>query len=146
MEFKLTLTDIKSYIVSGALASAVLFGYGQHPTVDAIIVTVVWIFLVAGFLAMVMLTAVLVAIRKSDERNNKEFGKFYDAISKMHKNVLGRIIGFGMIAYWLYALIAHEWTATAVFYVITVVYIQFFIYATKDVAKTFFVDQLKGTE
>ena len=144
MKRKLTSSDVKGWIFSIALASAIIFGYGQHPTVDAIILTVVWIFLAISVLGLGFLTSVLVLIRKTDKPNDKDFGKFYKSLSNMHKNILGRIVGFMLIAYWLYALVIQEWTVTAVFYIIVVIYTQFFIFMTKDIAKDFFHNQLKG--
>ena len=142
----ITFGDIKGYIFSIALASAIVFGYGQHPTVDAIILTVVWIFLTISILGLGFLTSLFILIRKTGKPNDKDFGKFYKSLSDMHKNMLGRIIGFMLIAYWLYALVIQEWTVTAVFYIIIVIYTQFFIYFTKDIAKEFFHNQLKGVE
>ena len=143
---ELTFDDIKGWLFSISMASAIVFGYGQHPTVDAIILTVVWIFLVVAAVGLAMLTGVIIMIRKTGKPNDKDFGKFYKSLSNMHKNILGRIVGFMLIAYWLYALVIQEWTVTAVFYIIIVIYTQVFIHATKDIAKDFFHNQLKGVE
>lgn len=137
-------SELKGYLISVGLASAILFGYGKHPTVDAIIVTAVWIFLVIAALTFIAMTAITIAIRRPDNRYDKDLGKFYKALSSLHKSTLKRLLGFVIVGYWLYALVVQEWTATAVLYVILTIYGQFFIYATKDLAKDFFVNQLKG--
>ena len=143
MDF-LSAKDIKAYAISASLASAILFGYGYHGTVDAIILTIVWAFLLFSIAAMITLTVVLVAIRKHDKRDDKELGKFYKALSDMHSSIIKRFIGFAFMGYWLYALVVQEWTVTAVFYVILTMYVQLFIFLTKDIAKAYFVGQLKG--
>jgi len=140
----LSLSDIKAYATSATLASAILFGYGYHATVDAILLTVIWAFLLFSTMAMITFTVVLVAIRKHDKRDDKELGKFYKALSDMHSGIIKRFIGFVFIGYWLYALVVQEWTVTAVFYVILTMYVQLFIFLTKDIAKAYFVAQLKG--
>jgi hypothetical protein len=140
----LSASDIKGYAFSAALASSILFGYGHHGTVDAIIVTVVWMFLLFSAVVMIGLSVATFAIRKHDKRDDKDLGKFYKALSDMHKSNAKRLVGFMFIGYWLYALVVQEWTVTAVFYVILTIYVQVFIFLTKDIAKEFFVSQLKG--
>jgi len=137
-------TDIKGYAISVAMASSILFGYGYHPTVDAIIVTVIWVFLTFSAFVMIGISVATVAIRKHDKRNDKDLGKFYKSLSDMHKSPVKRLIGFVFIGYWLYALVVQEWTVTAVLYVILTLYVQLFVFLTKDIAKEFFVNQLKG--
>lgn len=141
----MTFGDFKNYIASIALASAILFGYGYHSTVDALIVTAVWIFLSIAIVGVTLLTVITFAIRNHKNRNDQEAGPFYKALSDMHdRHIVKRLIGFVMIGYWLYALIVQEWTVTAVVYLITVTYMEAFIFATKDIAKEFFLSRLKG--
>lgn len=135
---------IKSWLLSVAMASAILFGYGHHPTVDAIIVTLVWVFLIIAGLAVVALSIGTFAIWRNERRFDKDLGSFYKKLSEMHQSWWKRLIGFAIIGYWLYALITQEWTATAVFYVILTIITQFFVFFTKDLAKEFFLAQLKG--
>jgi hypothetical protein len=144
MDKYMTLSEFKGYVISAALASAVLFGYGYHNTIDALIVTSVWIFLAFSVLAVVMITFFTYAIRKHKDRSSKELAPFYKAISAMHNHGFKRLFSFLFVGYWLYALILQEWTVTAVIYFITVFYMQVFVYLTKDLAKDFFVEQLKG--
>ena len=124
------ISDIKGHVISAALASSVLFGYGHHPTVDAIIVTAVWIFLAFSILAVGMITFFTIVIRKHKNRNTKELGKFYKSIADMHRHPIKRVFGLIMVGYWLYAFIIQEWTVTAVIYVITVASMQLFIFLT----------------
>lgn len=140
----LSASDIKGYVFSASLASMILFGYGYHSTVDAIIVTVVWMFLLFSAVVIIGLSVATFAIRKHDKRDDKDLGKFYKALSDMHKSNAKRLVGFMFIGYWLYALVVQEWTVTAVLYVILTMYVQVFIFLTKDIAKEFFVNQLKG--
>lgn len=140
----MTMADFKGHTVSAALASSVLFGYGHHPTVDALIITAVWIFLTIATLGVIAITFTTVAIRRHDKCNDKELGTFYKAISEIHSRPLKRLLGFLFVGYWLYALIIQEWTVTAVLYLIIVCVMQAFIFMTKDIAKDFFVSQLKG--
>lgn len=140
----MTLSDVKGYAISAALASSILFGYGYHPTIDAIIVTIIWIWLGFCIIAMAGLSVATVVIRKHDNSNDKDLGAFYKALSAMHTSIVKRLIGLGFVGYWLYALVVQEWTVTAVFYVILTVYVQAFTFLTKDIAKEFFVNQLKG--
>ncbi len=140
----MTASEIKSHVFSAALASSVLFGYGYHSTIDAIIVTAVWIFISFLVLAVGMITFFTIAIRRHEDRDKKELGAFYKSIADMHKNPLKRVLGFIFVGYWLYAFIIQEWTVTAVIYVIITAYMQLFIFLTKDIAKEFFVNQLKG--
>jgi MFS family permease len=140
----MTFSEFKGYVVSSALASAVLFGYGHHPTVDALIVTAVWIFLVFVIVAVATMIIFTIAIRRHEKRNDKELGKFYKGIAELHKHPAKRLFGLLFVGYWLYALIVQEWTVTAVIYLITVAVMQAFIFMTKDIAKDFFVNQLKG--
>ena len=141
----ITWGDLRGYAISIAMASAILFGYGHHPTIDAIIATFVWVFLIFAAVVMLGLSGSLIAIRRHEKRNDPDLGKFYKALSAMHKKgIIKRLLGFGLIGYWLYALVVQEWTATAVFYVILTMYVQLFIFLTRDIAKDFFVNQLKG--
>ena len=140
----MSVTEVKGYVISAALASTILFGYGYHPTVDAIIVTVIWLFLIFTAIVMIGLSVATIAIRRSDEADSKDLSEFYKALSAMHTSIFKRLLGFGFVGYWLYALIVQEWTVTAVLYVIITVYVQFFIFFTKDLAKDYFVNQLKG--
>lgn len=141
----MTLSDLKGHAVSVALASAILFGYGYHNTVDALISTAVWIYLVIIIISVVTVTFFTFAIRNyPDKRNDKEMGKFYKSIADMHTSIGRRLFGFLFVGYWLYALIVQEWTITAVVYLVAFVYMQAFIFLTKDIAKDFFVNQLKG--
>ena len=141
----MTWSKIKGYLTSIALASAIAFGYGYHPTVDAIIVTVVWIFLPLTALSMILLTIMVFAVRSDNKlRSDPDMGKFYKALRDMHLNVVGQIISYTIVGYWLYALVIQEWTATAVFYVTLTIYSKVFSYMTKDLVKDFFLEQLKG--
>lgn len=139
----ITASEIKNHVISAALASSVLFGYGYHPTVNALIVTAVWIFLAFAGAGVIVLTFVTVAIRKNN-RNDKELGIFYKALSALHGHPIKRLLDLSLVGYWLYALTIQEWTVTAVIYLIIVVCMQLFIFLTKDIAKNFFVGQLKG--
>ena len=141
----MTWSKIRGYLTSIALASAIAFGYGYHPTVDAIIVTVVWIFLPLSALSMILLTIMLVVVRSDNKlRSDPDAGKFYKGLRDLHSNVAGQIISYMIVGYWLYALIIQEWTATAVFYVMVIIYTKVFSYMTKDLVKDFFLEQLKG--
>lgn len=140
----MTLTELRGHIISAGLASAILFGYGYHNTIDALIVTAVWIFLALCVIAVGTMTVFTFAIRKHKDRSSKELAPFYKAIGAMHTHWLKRLFGMLFVGYWLYALIVQEWTVTAVIYFITVAYMQTFIFMTKDIAKDFFVEQLKG--
>ena len=88
MDLGIKVSDIKAYAISAALASSILFGYGYHGTVDAIIQTVAWAFLIVAMLGMITFTGVLIAIRKHDKRDDKELGMFYKALSDMHSSII----------------------------------------------------------
>jgi len=141
----MTWAKIKGYLNSIALASAIAFGYGYHPTVDAIIVTVAWITLIFSAIAIIALTVIVVVIRgDKDIRSDEAVGPLYKALRDMHSDVVGQIISYAIVGYWLYALVIQEWTATAVFYVTLTIYSKVFSYMTKDLVKDFFLEQLKG--
>jgi len=140
MEWK----TIKSWLLSAAMASAILFGYGHHPTVDAIIVTVVWMFLIIAGVAVAALAIGTFAIWRNDRRFDRDLGDFYKNLSEMHQSWPKKLVGFVFIGYWLYALVVQEWTVTAVYYVILTIFTQLFVFATRNLAKEFFLAQLKG--
>lgn len=143
----MNLKKFYSYTFSVSLVSAIVFGYGKHPTVDAILLTVAWVVIIAGLVAIAALSFITVAIRHADDgkmRNDRDMGSFYKALQDMHSNIWHKLISFAIAGYWLYAFILHEWTATAVVYVISVIWTQIYIALTKDLAKDFFLAQLKG--
>ena len=141
----MTLKDLYNSLFSAALASAILFGVGYHPTVDAIILTLVWIVIVLAILSVILLSVVTFVVRHNEEiRSAKEMAPFYKAISNMHKEWAARILSYGLTLYWLYALIVQEWTATAVVYTISSISAFTFIQLTRDLEKEYFVERLKG--
>lgn len=140
----MTLKDLTGWAVSAGLASAVLFGYGQHPTVDAIIVTVVWFWFIVAGIVTIALCIVTMAIWRNERRFDEDLGKFYKQISEMSKGFPKNLVGYALIAYWLYALVVQEWTATAVYYVLLVIVTQIYTFATRNLAKEFFLARLKG--
>ena len=140
------LSDIIGYVTSGALALLVIFTYGSNPTGDAVLVTLVWLLFGIAAFAIGSMTVVLYAVRSSGKKYDSEFAGFYEGLSKLHGNIAKRIIGYAFVGLWLYALILHQWTVTAVFYVVLTVYMQLFLLFTKDLKKDYFHGRLKGEE
>ncbi len=138
------LRDIVSYAISVSLIFAIIFAYGKHSTVDALLVTATWILIGLAGVMVVVFSFITFAIRKHERRNDRDLGNFYKALSEMQSSIPKRIFGLFVTAGWLYAFILHEWTVTAVIYFIIVVWTQIFIFLTKDLAKDFFLAQLKG--
>ena len=146
MAHVMTLKDLRNYAISLALGSAVVFGVGHQSTIDAIIATVVWLLLVFGMLAIIISTIALFVIGRAtvDGDTRKAAAPFYKGLSEMHKGPVARVISFLLSAYWMYGFIIHEWTVTAVVYVIQITFTYIFLFLSKDAVKEFFVDSLKG--
>ena len=143
MDWKKALT----YFISIAAATGVLFGYGHHPTVDALLVAAVWFCNILIAVSLVILTAMVFLTRKdSDLCYSKEMGSFYESLSSLSVGLWENIISFLVICYWLYVFIIHQWTVTAVAYLFITSYARVFAYATKGMVKDYFLHRLKGEQ
>ena len=141
----MSLKQLGNNIFSLALGSAILFGAGMHGTVDAILATVLWIVLIFALIGLICMTIATFVINANEsKKHEKALAPFFAALKKMETGIVQSIISFALTAYWLYALIVHEWTATAVVYTIVAIWGYMFKYLTKDLVKEYFLNSLKG--
>lgn len=139
----ITLKDLGNKLTMIAVGTAVVFGIGYHPTVDAIIATVVWIFLVLMILGMLIAFVGIFAMSRADDEDVK---KFYSDMAKAHRKstLVSYILGALTSIYWLYGFVLHEWTGAAVVYVIAIMSSYGFLFMSKAMVKRHFIETLKG--
>ncbi|TFH00223.1 MAG: hypothetical protein E4H14_19910 [Candidatus Thorarchaeota archaeon] len=107
------MKKVISSLISLGIAAAVAFGTGYSGTLDALILTVVWILIAIGSLSTVMILFGLIIISVStDKIDNATLVKW----QKMEKPNLWVSIPMSLL--WLTAFIYVNWTVTAVAYLV----------------------------
>ena len=144
----MTLKNLKNSVISLVIALTLVFAVGHQSTLDAVIATFVWVFLIFALLALIAGVIGLYVIGQStvSKETRKAAAPFYKALSEIDTGWLQRSVSLAISAVWLYGLIIHEWTATAVMYVLISMLAFAFSYASKDAVKNFFIESLKGDE
>lgn len=138
-----TTSKIISYLISIGIAATIAFGTGYNETVDALLLTVVWILIALGLFSWLVMGAVGIGITFAGAKLDQKDVDKWKAMDKPKW-----YISIPISVIWLTALASANWPVTAVFYLINTIVLWSVVYMMRSavenyVAKPDIVEKLR---